>query len=116
MEKQQTVLVVDDEPGILHAVADALTDEGYVVWKARDGAEGLALALVNKPDAIISNIMMPHLDGIQLAAELQTRGLQIPMVLMSANNEPPGRKGVTFISKPFDLDRMLEIVERVLET
>ena len=114
MNNKKAVLVVDDEPAILHAVADALLDEGYQVFKAANGAEALALALLETPLAIVSNLMMPHLDGIQLASELRRRGLEIPFVLMSANNEPPGAPGLVFVSKPFELDHLLAVVERAL--
>jgi two-component system OmpR family response regulator len=114
MDEKRRVLVVDDEPGILHAVADALLDEGYVVFKAANGVDALALALLEPPHAIVSNLMMPHLDGIQLASELRRRGLRIPFVLMSANNEPPGAPGLVFVSKPFELDHLLTVVERAV--
>jgi len=115
VESQRTVLVVDDEPDLLHALAAALLDEGYKVWRAANGMEALDLALANPPDAVISNINMPHLDGIQLAAALKQRGMQIPMILMSANDELPGLPGVVFVSKPFHLDHLLAVVERTLE-
>jgi CheY-like chemotaxis protein len=114
VEPKPTVLVVDDEPDLLHTLAAALLDEGYAVWQATNGREALDLALLSPPDAVISNISMPQLDGIQLAAALKQRGMDIPVILMSANNELPGLPGVAFVSKPFQLDHLLAVVERTL--
>ncbi len=94
VEQRKTVLMVDDEPDILNAVADALLDEGYQVFKARNGADAQAHAVMRPPDAVVSNVRMPELDGIQLAAALRGRGLEIPIVLMSATNEEPGSPGM----------------------
>ena len=104
------ILVVDDEPTILHAVADALLDEGYQVFRAANGLDALTLAVAQPPDVVVSNFTMPHLDGMQLAKELKRRGLEVPFVLMSARNEPFGTPGIMFVSKPFELDHLLEIV------
>jgi CheY-like chemotaxis protein len=114
VSQPKRVLVVDDEPTILHAVADALLDEGYQVFRVANGLDALELATAQPPDVVVSNLNMPHLDGVELAAELQKRGLTIPFVLMSARNEPAGTPGMVFVSKPFELDDLLEIVERVI--
>jgi FixJ family two-component response regulator len=59
-------------------------------------------------------VAMPRLDGVRLTAILRERGLVIPTILMSAAGEPPGHAAFLFVSKPFELDHLLAVVERAI--
>lgn len=109
------ILVVDDEPNIASALAIVLIDEGHTVLTAANGAEAVALLTRQRVDLIVSDIMMPMVDGLTLVRHLRRRGDRTPVVLMSA---APGRvapiPGVRLVAKPFDLDEMLTVVEHAL--
>ncbi len=106
-----TVLVADDDPGIRAFVTDLLTGEGYVVRCAEDGAAALAEVVRAPPDVVLSDVRMPRLDGLALAARL--RPLGVPVVLMSASFFV-GVPGLPFVPKPFDADALLAAVAAAL--
>ncbi|HRD38969.1 MAG TPA: response regulator, partial [Bacteroidia bacterium] len=60
-----TILLVDDEPDILDFLSYNLKKEGYTVYTANNGAEGLAIAKEKKPHLIVLDIMMPEMDGVE---------------------------------------------------
>ncbi len=107
------VLVVDDERYIVDLLSDLLEDEGYRVERAFDGIAALEQISRNPPDLIVADVMMPRLDGLSLADEINARGLDIPIILMSAA-VTPRTDHVAFIPKPFDIDAMLHLIERLL--
>ena len=108
------VLVVDDDPAIAGVLAELLADEGYAVRTARDGQAALA-ELARAPAAVVvADVMMPKLDGVTLTQKLRGRGDGTPVVLMSAVYADVDIPGVRFVRKPFDLEYMVAVVERVL--
>ena len=107
-----TVLVADDDPGIRAFLVTLLTAEGYAVCCAADGAAALNEVSRGRPDLVLSDIQMPRLDGLALAARL--RPLGVPVVLMSASFVV-GVPDLPFLSKPFDADALLAAVARALE-
>ena len=78
------VLVVEDEPAILGFVRQGLTEAGYAVDAAGDGREGLDYALAADYDALILDIMLPGLSGLDLLRELRRRGHKTPALLLTA--------------------------------
>ena len=112
MGRNATVLVVDDDRALRELVSEALADEGYDVRRARDGAEALAAVERERPDVVLTDAWMPGLDGAQLARQLQAKG--VPVVLMSAVYADIDLPGVPFLPKPFDLDRLLDVVTTAL--
>ena len=115
------LLIVEDEAPLCTLLHDIFADEGYEVTTAADGREALD-ALSNQTfDLVMSNIMLPYMDGRELVRHLRadpaTR--HIPVILMSANQHPATAEAVgadTFVAKPFDLDALLSTVERVADT
>ena len=107
------VLVVDDERYIVDLLSDLLEDEGYRVERAYDGVAALEQISRHPPDLVVADVMMPRLDGLSLADEINARGLGIPIILMSAA-VTPRTDHVAFIPKPFDIDAMLGLIERLL--
>lgn len=108
------ILVVDDERALADALASFLEDEGYRVSVARDGLTGFELALRQSPTLILSDVQMPHLDGRALVNRLRAVGYTMPVVLMSAVFAKTDLPGVRFITKPFDLDHLLHVLEQTL--
>jgi DNA-binding response OmpR family regulator len=112
----KAILVVDDERSICDVLADLLQDEGYDVSRAYDGTTALAAAEHHRPDLVLADVMMPGLDGIALIRRLRERGLRVPAVLMSAVYDDVDLPRVRFVPKPFDVDDLLGIIERLLRS
>ncbi len=106
------VLIVDDDGGIRSFLSLLLHSEGFRIATAEDGAEGLAKALADPPDAILLDLDMPVLDGREFLRtwRQQPEGHASPVLAMSACAEPPraGDLGAdAFLPKPFEADRLL---------
>lgn len=84
--ENKTILVVDDERRIVDIISYNLKKEGFNVLHAYDGEEGLALALNEKPDLVILDIMMPKIDGFKVCKRIRKK-LQIPIILLTAKAE-----------------------------
>ncbi len=105
-----TVLVVEDDPVILRLLSVTFDMEGFKVLTAVDGNEAIEVAVSDRPDAVITDIMMPKLDGLAVLAELKadTRTAEIPVVLLSARAQTADvRKGLDagaddYVTKPFE--------------
>lgn len=116
------VLIVDDEFSNLEALELILTEEGYAVSVASDGRQALEKIEASAPDLILTDHMMPVMNGAQLIKALRSdpRHAGIPILLMSGAPESMLRPLVTaydgFLRKPFDIDTLLEQVESLLES
>ncbi|MBA3729037.1 MAG: response regulator, partial [Actinobacteria bacterium] len=77
MERSR-VFLVDDEPSVREAVARALRMEGYEVDLATDGAEALAMLASYTPDAIVLDVLMPNVDGLEVCSRLRAAGDRTP--------------------------------------
>jgi DNA-binding NarL/FixJ family response regulator len=116
------LLLVDDEPGLRTAVKAYLEDEGFAVTTACDGEEGWAMALEMLPDVILSDVMMPRLDGYGLLKKLRAdeRLGGTPVIFLTAKGMTADR--VTgfqagcddYIPKPFDPDELVARVNNVV--
>jgi DNA-binding response OmpR family regulator len=105
-----TVLVVDDEPSVRDFLAFVLADEGFRVETASDGDEALKLALADPPDVVLTDLMMPRVDGYQLIERLRAEGVPVrAIVAMSAVNvaHPQALRADMFIAKPFEVEQVL---------
>jgi DNA-binding NarL/FixJ family response regulator len=116
------LLVVDDEPKLLRAIALDLKGEGYDVSTARSGNEALVSVAQRLPDLIVSDIRMPEMDGYALARRLrqnQSTGL-VPIVFLTAKDTTADRiegfrTGVdAYLTKPFDPDELLAVIASIL--
>ena len=113
-----TVLVIDDDPVILELLRVNFEIEGFDVICAKDGEEGLARARSDRPDVVISDIMMPRRDGLQLLTDLKgdPHTQDLPVILLSAKAQKAEvQQGLDlgaddYITKPFD---PLELIDRL---
>jgi DNA-binding response OmpR family regulator len=114
------ILVVDDEPDILLMLRMSLEDEGHEVFLAPDGAAGLERLAEHRPDLVVLDVMMPVLDGFGMLERKRESGDATPVVMLSAKSEQADIDRATelgaveFVSKPFDLDRLVALIDRVL--
>jgi DNA-binding response OmpR family regulator len=117
------VLVIDDEAPIRLLCRVNLEAEKMDVVEAADGEEGLALARAENPDIVLLDVMMPGMDGWQVAERLleNKETSQIPLVFLTARAELRDRArglelgGVDYITKPFNPVELASVVENLLE-
>jgi DNA-binding NarL/FixJ family response regulator len=116
------LLIVDDEPKLLRAIALDLKGEGYDVSTARSGNEALVSVAQRLPDLIVSDIRMPEMDGYALARRLrqnQSTAL-VPIVFLTAKDTTADRiegfrTGVdAYLTKPFEPDELLAVIASIL--
>jgi len=114
------VLVIEDEAPMRMALEDILKADGYRVLSAADGQAGLALALGEKPDLILLDVMMPKLDGLALCAELRRVAMVVPVLMLTARGQVEDRvAGLDtgaddYLVKPFSTDELLARVRALL--
>jgi CheY-like chemotaxis protein len=113
------ILVVDDDLHMRDLFELLLTGEGYGVLTASDGVEALRLAERRKPALILADVVMPRLDGVGFAQSYHERGGTAPIVLVTAVTGTAAEAAVAasgaaaYLRKPFDVDRLLEIIARL---
>ncbi|NUQ78252.1 MAG: response regulator [Polyangiaceae bacterium] len=115
----KTILVVDDEFGIADTLSSVLSDEGFDVMVAMNGAQGLARMRERKPDLVLVDFMMPVKSGPEMIREMKMSEdlATIPVIVMSAVSEAMVREECdlqAFLRKPFDLDSLLATVASIL--
>jgi len=115
------VLIVEDEDGLLDGLAHNFRYEGYEVMTAKNGQEGLKLALKQKPDVVLLDIMLPEKDGFTVLKELRQRHRDIPVLVMTARNfEADVLKGFDlgaddYVTKPFGIKELMARVKRLIQ-
>jgi CheY-like chemotaxis protein len=89
--KNKKILIVEDEAPLRNAIADILTFEGFTVFQAKNGQEGLDLSLAQHPDLILLDLMMPVMDGLTMLEKLrqdQEYGKNALVILLTNINDP----------------------------
>ncbi len=114
------MLVVDDEPAVADAVARALRLEGYDVSTAGEGLAALSELERGRPDALVLDVMMPRMDGLEVARELRARGDMLPILMLTARDSIGDRvAGLDagaddYLVKPFALEELLARLRALL--
>jgi two-component system, OmpR family, response regulator MprA len=114
------VLVVDDEEAVRESVRHALELEGYVVELAPDGGRALAQIEASLPDAVILDVLMPGVSGLDVARRLRSGGNRVPILMLTARAEVDDRvAGLDagaddYLVKPFALDELLARLRALL--
>jgi len=123
------ILVVDDDPDILDAVAMILESQGYQVVTAHDGIEGLATLKAENPDLMILDLLMPKMDGFAVCKELQDprwSKYKVPILILTSVREEASRRRYEleigleldvddYIEKPMSPDVLLERVSTLIK-
>lgn len=114
------LLVVEDEHRIAQALKQGLTQEGYAVDAAYDGEDGLSTALADEYDAIIMDVMMPGLDGTEVARRLRAVGNHTPILMLTARSQSSDivtgldAGADDYLTKPFSFDVLLARIRALL--
>jgi two-component system OmpR family response regulator len=114
------VLVVDDEPSIVDAVATSLRYEGFEVDVAVTGRDALTLAQEDPPDLVILDVMLPGLDGLEVTRRLRADGVDVPILFVTARDTLHDKvAGLTiggddYVTKPFALAEVIARVKTIL--
>jgi two-component system OmpR family response regulator len=119
-ESGPRVLVVDDEPSIVDALATSLRYEGFTVDEAVTGRRALALAQEDPPDLVILDVMLPELDGFEVTRRLRADGIHVPVLFLTARDSLQDKlAGLTiggddYVTKPFALAEVIARVHMIL--
>jgi two-component system alkaline phosphatase synthesis response regulator PhoP len=111
------ILLVEDEPSLVLTLSDRLLSEGFQVETAADGEEGLSRALEGSFDLILLDVMLPRRDGFEVCRELRSRGVQVPIVMLTARDQVVDRVvglklgADDYVSKPFEMIELLARIE-----
>ena len=114
------ILVVDDEPSIVDAVATALRYEGFDVHEATTGRDGLASAIELEPDLVVLDWMLPDIEGIEVGRRLRDRGHKTAILFLTARDlvdykvEALRAGGDDYVTKPFSLAEIVARVQAIL--
>ena len=106
------ILVVDDQPDVVDVIRSGLEQAGHTVHSALSGEEGLARASTESFDAIVLDVMLPGMDGFEVARELRDRGVTTPILMLTAKDEEPdvveglSHGADAYLPKPFRIGEL----------
>ena len=113
----ETILVIEDDPSILLGLRKNLEFEGYRVLVAKDGEEGLEMAFDARPDLILLDIMLPHVDGFEICKAVRKHEPTLPILIISAKDQESdkitglGLGADDYIAKPFSVKELIARVK-----
>ena len=113
------ILIVDDEPNLLHSLAYSLRREGYEVATAADGEEALTVARRDNPDAVVLDVMLPKLDGFEVCRRLRA-GSNVPVLMLTAKDSEIDRVvglelgADDYLTKPFSMRELQARIKALL--
>ncbi|MCP4414645.1 MAG: response regulator [Gammaproteobacteria bacterium] len=120
---EQTILLIEDDKQFRNFVKEVLQSEGYAVLQAEDGRQGVEMIKEHDPDLIVTDLLMPHKDGVRLITETRSSHPHIPIIAMSGGTsffspaflEAANTLGASHtLEKPFSDDALLELVNKCL--
>lgn len=114
------LVVVDDEPNIRELLSTSLRFAGFEVLAASDGMSAIELITEQEPDLVVLDVMLPDLDGFSVTRRLRERGLQFPVLFLTARDDTADKiTGLTvggddYVTKPFSLEEVVARIRAVL--
>ncbi|HLW95032.1 MAG TPA: response regulator transcription factor [Solirubrobacteraceae bacterium] len=114
------ILVVDDEPNIVDVIAMALRFEGFEVESAANGADAIAAVAGRRPQLLILDVMLPDLDGFEVARRLAAADIDVPIIFLTARDSTEDKvHGLTlggddYVTKPFSLEELVARIRTIL--
>lgn len=117
---KQSVLVVDDEPGILELVEVYLEKEGWKVLQARNGRQAINATETDHPDMIILDVMLPEMNGFDVCKQLRAQGNQVPIIMLTARDDDIDKilglelGADDYLTKPFNPRELVARIKAIL--
>lgn len=111
-----TILIIEDSRFTRSSIVKTLKAHGYDVIEADNGALGLVMIEEHAPDLVISDLLMPEMDGFEFLENLRSRGDTVPVIIMSADIQETTRRRVlelgakTLLNKPFQAQALIEVL------
>ncbi len=119
-QKKSRILVIDDEPLMRISIADALKDEGYQIFDTDSGREGLRLVQNDKFDIVITDLMLPEVDGMRILKACKQFSPQTQVILITAYGsvasatEAMKQGAYDYLTKPFSMEDLILMIRRLL--
>src|SRR6476659_8179545 len=119
-DSQHRILVVDDEPNIVDVVSMALRFQGFAIESAGTGADALAAVASFKPHLIVLDVMLPDMEGFDVAQRLGAQRARVPIIFLTARDATDDKiRGLTlggddYVTKPFSLEELVARIRVVL--
>jgi len=114
------ILVVDDEPNIVDVVSMALRFQGFAIESAGNGTDAVAAVSAFKPDLIVLDVMLPDMDGFEVARRLGAHQARVPIIFLTARDATEDKVrglsigGDDYVTKPFSLEELVARVRSIL--
>lgn len=118
--RKTRILIVEDEPAMVAGLRDNFEYEGYEVISAGDGAAGLERALVDDPDLVVLDVMMPRMSGLDVCKQLKAKRPSIPIIMLTARGQEIDKVvglelgADDYVTKPFSIRELMARVKAVL--
>ena len=115
------ILIIEDSSFTRKAIARMVKADGYEILEAVDGKDGLEKAVSNSPDCITLDLIMPEMEGIEVLKSLRERGLNIPVIVITADIQKDTRDqcldlgATTILSKPPKKEELRSAIKSVLQ-
>src|SRR5688572_20478095 len=119
MTVKKKILIIEDEPHIVLGLTDALEFEGFCVLSANKGKDGVQLARVEKPDAILLDLMLPDTNGFKVCEELRRWDAFVPIVMLTARSQEVDKiRGLDsgaddYVTKPFSIGELIARIRAI---
>jgi two-component system, OmpR family, response regulator len=120
MSESNRVLVVDDEPNIVDVISMALRFQGFTVEAAGTGADALSQVAAFRPDLIVLDVMLPDMEGFEVAKRLGAQRGRVPIIFLTARDATDDKvRGLTlggddYVTKPFSLEELVARIRSIL--
>lgn len=114
-----TILIIDDSRFTRSNIAKSLRNNNYEVLEADNGVVGLDMIIKHTPDFVITDLLMPEMDGFELLENLRSKGITVPVIVMSADIQETTRRRIlelgakTLLNKPFQSTTLLETLQNL---
>ena len=119
-KRKARVLIVEDDTSLLFGLKKNLQFEGYEVFTASDGEAGLGMAVDERPDLIVLDVMLPRMNGFEVCEVLRSNEIETPVIFLTAKSLPADKitglnlGGDDYMTKPFSVGELLARIKTVL--
>lgn len=122
-QKSKKILIVDDEPNIVLSLDYLVRKNGYIPFIARNGTEALILAMNEKPDLVLLDVMMPDVDGFEVCRQIRSNSdlADTKIIFLSAKSRREDiERGLaeganSYITKPFSTKQIMQEIKKLIE-